>query len=383
MIRVPAGSFLMGSPIGECGHRPNQRQHEVTIVQDFYLALTPVTQGQYAALTGERPTDFPDAGDDAPVDSVTWEQANEYCRLLTAEDREAGVLPLEYAYHLPSEAHWEYACRAGSPAARYAEPTSSIAWFSENSDFRTHPVAQKEANDWGFVDMLGNVFEWCQDWYYPEYDPTDAASVPSAVDGYPKRVARGGSWYNSTLGCRAAFREAFMPSNPGRYLGFRPLVGSARECSIGVGKVSLSYLEPLEGMTPEQELYASIAENDVSHVSWLLSEHEGLADYHDEIPPPLHWAVTHDKPEMVKLLIESGADLERPDMDRDATALGFAVVYARPKIIRILVKHGAKLDRLLATARKGAEGAFEEYGMSRVLYDEIVQLLLELGATER
>jgi hypothetical protein len=113
MIRVPAGSFMMGSPESEDGHRVWEQQREVTFSNDFSLGKTPVTQEQYAAVTGENPTDHERIGD-APVDSVTWGSANDFCQKLTQLDRAAGKLPDGWEYRLPTEAEWDYACRAGS-----------------------------------------------------------------------------------------------------------------------------------------------------------------------------------------------------------------------------------------------------------------------------
>ena len=163
MIRVPAGSFTMGSPESEDGHRAWEQQREVTFVNDFYLGKTPVTQDQYEAVTGTNPTDHEKIGD-APVDSVTWDQANEYCQKLTKLDREAGVLPDDWEYRLPTEAEWEYACRAGSSEPRHGQP-QDVAWHHDNADEKPHAVGQKTPNPWGFHDMLGNVWEWCQDWF--------------------------------------------------------------------------------------------------------------------------------------------------------------------------------------------------------------------------
>jgi formylglycine-generating enzyme required for sulfatase activity len=161
MIRVPAGSFTMGSPPSEDGHRVWERPREVTFVNDFYFGKSSVTQDQYEAVTGTNPTDHEEIGD-APIDSVNWEQANAYCRELTKLDREAGVLPDDWEYRLPTEAEWEYACRAGSAEPRHGPPRD-VAWHHDNADEKPHAVGQKTPNAWGFHDMLGNVWEWCQD----------------------------------------------------------------------------------------------------------------------------------------------------------------------------------------------------------------------------
>ncbi len=130
MIRLPAGSFTMGSPESEDGHQLCEQQREVTFASDFYLGKTPITQAQFSAVTGTNPTGHEKIGD-APVDSVTWGQANEYCQKLTQHDRHAGVLPDDWEYRLPTEAEWEYACRAGSSEPRHGPP-QDVAWYQEN-----------------------------------------------------------------------------------------------------------------------------------------------------------------------------------------------------------------------------------------------------------
>ncbi|MBW3596043.1 MAG: formylglycine-generating enzyme family protein [Planctomycetes bacterium] len=149
----------MGSPESEDGHRAWEQQREVTFVNDFYLGKMPVTQDQFEAVTGTNPTVHEKIGD-APVDSADWDQANEYCQKLTKLDREAGVLPDDWEYRLPTEAEWEYACRAGSSEPRHGEP-QDVAWYQDNADGKPHAVGQKAPNAWGFHDMLGNVWEWC------------------------------------------------------------------------------------------------------------------------------------------------------------------------------------------------------------------------------
>jgi formylglycine-generating enzyme required for sulfatase activity len=138
MIRVPAGSFTMGSPDSEDGHRAWEQQRDVIFVNDFFLGKTPVTQDQYEAVTGANPTGQEKIGD-APVDSVTWDQAKEYCQKLTRLDRGAGMLAHDWEYRLPTEAEWEYACRAGSSAPRHGEPRE-VAWYQDNADGKSHAV---------------------------------------------------------------------------------------------------------------------------------------------------------------------------------------------------------------------------------------------------
>lgn len=156
MLRVPAGSFIMGSPESEEGHRVWERQREVSFATDFFLGQTPVTQTQYESVMGTNPTDH-DRNPDAPIDSVWWGPADEFCEKLTTLDREAGVLPDDWEYRLPIEAEWEFACRAGNSQPRYGDP-HYIAWYHENADGRPQAVGQKSPNAWGFHDMLGNIW---------------------------------------------------------------------------------------------------------------------------------------------------------------------------------------------------------------------------------
>src|SRR6186997_2186048 len=139
MIRVPAGSFTMGSPQSEDGRRAWEQQREITFASDFYLGKTPVTQDQFEAVTGTNPTGHEKIGD-APVDSVYWDQAKEYCQKLTQRDRGEGVLTHDWEYRLPTEAEWEYACRAGSSAPRHGEP-QDVAWYQHNADGKPHAVS--------------------------------------------------------------------------------------------------------------------------------------------------------------------------------------------------------------------------------------------------
>jgi len=224
MIRVPAGSFTMGSPESEDGHRVWEQQREVTIASDFHLGKTPVTQQQYEAVTGTNPTDHEKLGD-APVDSVDWDQAKEYCQKLTQLDRKAGVLAHDWEYRLPTDAEWEYACRAGSSEPRHGEP-QDVAWYQHNADGKPHAVGQKTPNPWGFHDMLGNVWEWCQDWFVAD----------------SSRSVRGGSYFNSARFCRGAQRWGWNPNGRGRYCGFRLLAAPT-------GSLDLS--PPIDGFPPQ------------------------------------------------------------------------------------------------------------------------------------
>jgi hypothetical protein len=359
MIRVPAGSFTMGSPESEDGHQVWEQQREVTFATDFYLGKTPVTQDQYEAVTGTNPTDHELIGD-APVDSVNWEPANEYCQKLTKLDRKAGVLPDDWEYRLPTEAEWEYACRAGSAEPRHGEP-QDVAWHHDNADEKPHAVGQKTPNPWGFHDMLGNVWEWCQDWFW-------ANSC---------RSVRGGSYFNSARFCRSAQRWGWIPNNPGRYCGFRLLAAAT-------GSFDLSPpIDDFRAQDRPPSIFDAIDANDFDLALRVITADPAAIESVDGIPPPLHDCIYHDKPEMLEWLLDHGADIERREQDYGSTPLRTAVVHRHKRIIRILVGRGAKTERALKLARDGLAGAYEDDPrLDREGYREIVKLLQTLGVEE-
>jgi hypothetical protein len=356
MIRVPAGSFTMGSPDSEDGHRAWEQQRDVIFVNDFFLGKTPVTQDQYEAVTGANPTGQEKIGD-APVDSVTWDQAKEYCQKLTRLDRGAGMLAHDWEYRLPTEAEWEYACRAGSLEPRHGPPLD-VAWHHDNADEKPHAVGQKTPNAWGFQDMLGNVWEWCQDWF-----------VANSC-----RSVRGGSYFNSARFCRSAQRWGWIPNNRGRYCGFRVLAAAT-------GSFDLS--PPIDDF-PAQErspsIFDAIDANDSDLALRVITADPAAIEFVDGIPPPLHSCVYDDKPEWVEWLLDHRANIERRDQDYGATPLICAVVMRRKRIIRALVQRGADATRAMDVARRGLAGAFEDDPrLDREGYREIIELLRELG----
>jgi formylglycine-generating enzyme required for sulfatase activity len=205
----PPGKFQMGSPRTEEGREVGEGQHEVELTRGFWLGETPVTQGQWEAVMGSNPSKF--KGADRPVEMVSWDD----CQVFLS--RANGGSPW-LNVRLPTEAEWEYGCRAGSTGARYGD-VESIAWFDDNSGGETHAVRGKSANAWGVYDMLGNVAEWCADWKgaYPSgrvVDPTGPATGAM-------RVYRGGSWYHVARHARAAYRNACAPVQRVLNLGFR------------------------------------------------------------------------------------------------------------------------------------------------------------------
>jgi formylglycine-generating enzyme required for sulfatase activity len=213
---IAADIFEMGSPTWENGRGSDERRHLVTLSEGYWLGETEVTQGQWQALMGRNPSYF--KGTNLPVDKVNWHDAMKFCRKLTERERAAGRLPEGMVYTLPTEAQWEYACRAGGVGA-YAGKLDAMAWYSANSGGRTHRVGQKQANAWGFYDMHGNVWEWCLDWSgdYPSGSVVDPRGPRSGVG----RVLRGGSWFNFASYCRIAYRGISGQGNRNFYTGFR------------------------------------------------------------------------------------------------------------------------------------------------------------------
>jgi hypothetical protein len=204
MVWCPPGTFLMGSPAAEEEHVYNETQRRVTLLQGFWLAKTECTQAQWKAVMGTSPSHF--EGTRLPVELVSWEDSMAWCGKMNASAHE---LPTGWTWTLPTEAQWEYACRAETTGPYAGTSLDALGWYSDNSGSSTHAVATKKPNPWGLYDMHGNVWEWCSDWYYK--------------DSF--RVNRGGSWWDSNARyCRSAYRGRGSPDNRLDYLGFRPAV---------------------------------------------------------------------------------------------------------------------------------------------------------------
>ncbi|MBW1981984.1 MAG: SUMF1/EgtB/PvdO family nonheme iron enzyme [Deltaproteobacteria bacterium] len=221
-VRIPAGSFIMGSPESEPGRNQDEGpQHLVKLSHSFYLGATEVTQRQWQEIMGANPSRF--RGPDLPVENVSWEDCQEFIRRLNEREH-------THRYRLPTEAEWEYACRAGSstrfcfgddmgPGAR-KDPLrfyfgdeggmlEAYAWYGNIARNRTHPVAQKKPNRWGLFDMHGNVAEWCADWYGP-YKPGQQLDPRGPAQG-ERRVLRGGGYGFGSWSVRSARRDAQPP----------------------------------------------------------------------------------------------------------------------------------------------------------------------------
>jgi formylglycine-generating enzyme required for sulfatase activity len=251
---IPAGKFQMGSPASEAERDENESQHEVEITKPFWMGVYEVTQSEYAKVMGKSRVEGAKVhnsrnhgsrfhakaggGPDHPVENIRWNHAVEFCNRLSAQpaEKKAGR-----SYRLPTEAEWEYACRAGTttPFHYGLSLSSTQANFNGNYPYgmadkgpylrRTSKVGSYKPNPWGLNDMHGNVQEWCSDFYDPNYYKTSPRKDPKGPekgvlstdykDFY--RVVRGGSWLDEARGCRSAYRFRAMPHDGYQIVGFR------------------------------------------------------------------------------------------------------------------------------------------------------------------
>lgn len=222
-VLIKPGKFLMGSPEDEPGRYIGERSHRVNLTTPFYLQTTELTQEQWVSVMKKNPSSHKGCGANCPVEHVSWEDSQQFIRKLNQKE---GTIK----YRLPTEAEWEYACRAGSTEAfsnggiteldcGKDANLDSLGWYCGNSNNRIHPVAQKQPNAWGLYDMHGNVQEWCQDWFgvYP-YDEVTNPKGPS-TGSY--RAMRGGVWYSPARDTRCASRFGSPPHYRFRHIGFR------------------------------------------------------------------------------------------------------------------------------------------------------------------
>lgn len=224
LIHIPPGTFWMGTnqvlraddywklcsscPPRNDGERP---LHQVTISRDFWMGQFDVTQRQWQEVMGGNPAYFQAAGPDAPVEQVSWNDVQLFlAKLNVAQD--------QWTVRLPTEAEWEYAARAGTTGDTYG-PLDEIAWYRANGSRTTHPVGRKLPNAFGLYDMLGNVWQWCQDWFGPY--PSGPSTDPVGAAKGDKRVTRGGCFYCDAIHERAARRNRDLEEHSSRSIGFR------------------------------------------------------------------------------------------------------------------------------------------------------------------
>jgi formylglycine-generating enzyme required for sulfatase activity len=238
----PPGRFLMGSPATEQGHRPDEAQIDVTLTRGFWTAKQEVTQGQWKRVIGAFPDKLPSPefgeGDEVPAYWINFDEAEGFCAELTGRARRAGALPDGWQFSLPTEAQWEYACRAGTTTAfsfgdTLGQQQANIGGEIETREVRargrSRPVGSYPANPWGIQDMHGNVWEWCRDYYHSQLpggtDPDLSASkgLPNR-DGTYSRVRRGGAWVEETWACRSACRLRYESHRRSDHIGFRVFV---------------------------------------------------------------------------------------------------------------------------------------------------------------
>ena len=228
---IPAGEFIMGtSEQSTIRFSDESPQHLVKVSKPFYMGIYEVTQREYAALlSGLNPSIV--RNETLPVNNVDWDDAANFCRRLSDKEQRA--------YRLPTEAEWEYACRAGNNDWLQQSTISEFAWHSNNANQRPHPVGSLKPNPFGLFDMFGNVSEWCHDWYFSGYYADSQMLNPAGPISGTSRICRGGNWDDSTDRCRRAYRGASSPTHRSERLGFRVLLetGAHRESALTAGQV--------------------------------------------------------------------------------------------------------------------------------------------------
>jgi formylglycine-generating enzyme required for sulfatase activity len=301
LVRIEAGSFQQGSPANEAGRGADETQHHVTLTRPFLLGKYPVTRGQFARFVAEtryrtEAESGPSGGfgwdgtqltqrkeftwrspgfaqnDDHPVTLVTYRDAGAFLQWLS---RKTGR-----TFALPSEAQWEFAARAGATALPIAD---TVAWQKGNSANSTHPIGQKPLNAWGLGDMLGNVWEWCDDWYapYPNGNATDPLQHDSTLSDKPRRVLRGGSWMREAKFCRPAARYRNDVASRNADNGFRVMsfdvfvmraapVSTARTAPVDLRADSPVTTKPVALPVADPITYSTSRSSSPFSFAWLI-----------------------------------------------------------------------------------------------------------------
>ena len=206
LVLVKGGCFKMGDTFGD-GYDSEKPIHEVC-VSDFYMGKYELTQGQWQKVMGINPSKFSSCGEDCPVEQVTWNDIQKFISTLNSQSGKK--------YRLPTEAEWEYAARSGGKKEKWAGTSNEsslgdYAWYSVNSDNKTHPVGQKKPNSLGIYDMTGNVWEWCSDWYSEEYYGKSLRDNPNGPSSNSRHGKRGGNKSGNALGARTSVRGRDVP----------------------------------------------------------------------------------------------------------------------------------------------------------------------------
>ena len=211
MIWCAPGSFEMGSPLTEAGRLEDETRHKVSITKGFWLGKYEVTQRQWASVMRGNPSKFKEP--DRPVETVSWHDCDTFVRRVDVALKDMVV-------RLPTEAEWEYACRAGSAApVSGSGQIADMAWYDNNSDNQSHEVGQNKPNAWGFYDMHGNVLEWCSDWF--SVPSTESVVDPKGPPAGSFKMLRGGCWFFYDRDCRSAYRLRREPSLRNCIFGLR------------------------------------------------------------------------------------------------------------------------------------------------------------------
>jgi formylglycine-generating enzyme required for sulfatase activity len=221
-VYIPSGTFMMGSHPNAPIRDEDEKYHQVSLTEGFYMQATEVTQAQWKAVMGDESVIFPfrpffkKCGGDCPMENISWNDTQEFIRKLNQKEK-------THKYRLPTEAEWEYACNArNNESYCYGNDKNKLkeySWYKNNSGKKTHPVGQKKPNDWGLYDMHGNLWEWCRDWK-GEY-PSGSVINPTGSSKGLLRVCRGGSWRNYAGGVRSAYRDYVSPYRGDNFIGFR------------------------------------------------------------------------------------------------------------------------------------------------------------------
>lgn len=239
MCWCPPGEFVMGSPITEADRRSDEGPVAVRLARGFWMARYEVTQAEWQRVVGAFPDRPPTAqfgiGDNVPMYWVNYHEAEDFCARLTRRARSSGAIQQSETFRIPTEAQWEYACRAGTTTATAFGNTLTVTQANLlGGPARAVDVGRYQANVWGLHDMHGNIFEWCRDWYHStlpggvDPDLSDRRGSPNR-DGSYSRTRRGGAWNDPTMYCRSACRSRYEPDRRSDHIGFRVMLEHARE----------------------------------------------------------------------------------------------------------------------------------------------------------